>query len=88
MKTLGQILGTSTKGPYDDDIDGLAVGQSRDFTHDGHHMRVTAVRATGFHSGRRRYLVECLTCAVVVHEATTGAVYNMERHAQERGSQS
>jgi hypothetical protein len=82
VKTLAQVLGTSDKGPFDDDVDGLAVGQSRDYMLDGHHQRVTATGEVGIDSGRRRYRVECLTCAEIVHEATTGAFANMERHVR------
>ncbi len=83
MKTLAQLLGTTSKGVFDDDIDGLAPGDSRDFEIDGHHLRVTATRELGCDTGRRRYRVECLTCSEVVHEATTGARWNMGFHVRE-----
>src|SRR5262245_46962030 len=84
MKTLGQILGTSSKSVFDDDVPDLRVGESRDYAVDGHHLRVTATGELGCDSGRRRYRVECLTCDEVVHEATTGAHWNMRHHAEGR----
>lgn len=84
MKTLGQVLGTSDKGPFDDDMPELReVGESRDFMLDGHQLRVTATREVGCDSGRRRYRVECLTCNEVVHDATTGPRWNLERHLRD-----
>jgi hypothetical protein len=82
MKTLGQVLGTSNKSIFEDDIDGLRPGESRDYAIDGHHQRVTATGQVGCDTGRRRYRVECLTCDEVVHEATTGAHENMRRHVR------
>jgi len=79
-KTLRQLLGTSSKGPFDDDMPELREGQSRDFVVDGHHLRVTATSELGIDTGRRRYRVECLTCGEIVHEATTGPRWNMARH--------
>jgi hypothetical protein len=84
MKTLGQVLGTSSRGPYDDDVPELREGQSCDYAIEGHHLRVTATSALGCDSGRRRYRVECLTCDEVVHEATTGAHWNMRHHVKGR----
>ena len=81
--TLAQLLGTSTKGPFEDDMSELGVGASRDFPVEGHHMRVTATGKVGCDSGRRRYRVECLTCVEVVHDATTGAHWNLERHLRD-----
>ena len=83
MKTLGQILGTSNRDVFEDDIAGLSPGESRDFAIDGHHLRVTATRELGCDTGRRRYRVECLSCQEVVHEATTGAHCNMGYHVRE-----
>lgn len=83
MKTLGQILGTSNRGVFEDDLPDLREGQSRDFVLGDHHLRVTATRELGVDTGRRRYRVEWLTCAEVVHEATTGAHWNMERHLRD-----
>lgn len=37
----------------------------------------------GCDTGRRRYRVECVSCAVVVHEATTGPRWNVGFHVRE-----
>ena len=78
--TLAQLLGTSNKSIFEDDVPDLRAGESRDFAVEGHHMRVTGTSALGCDTGRRRYRVECLTCGELLHEATTGAYANMERH--------
>lgn len=44
-----------------------------DFTLGGIRLRVVPTHLSGVHTGRRRYEVDCLTCGVVVHPATTGA---------------
>lgn len=46
-------------------------------------FRVTPTNETGFHSGRRRFLVECERCDVVVHESTTGVAECIEQHLRE-----
>lgn len=83
MKTLGQILGTSNRDVFEDDISGLQPGESRDFAIEGHHMRVTATAEVGIDTGRRRYRVECLSCSEIVHKATTGANWNIGFHVRE-----
>lgn len=45
-----------------------------------HDMRMTPTDLRGIDSGRVRYRVECLTCRVVVHEATTGPIRAVEQH--------
>ena len=83
MKTLGQILGTSSRSIFEDDMPDLREGETRDFVLDDHHLRVTATRHLGVDTGRRRYRVECLTCNEVVHVATTGAHWNMKFHVKD-----
>ena len=83
MKTLGQVLGTSNRGVYEDDLPDLLDDQSRDFVRDDHHLRVTATSKLGCDTGRRRYRVECLSCGEVVHEATTGAHWNIGFHIRD-----
>ena len=83
MKTLGQILGTSSKSVLEDDVADLREGQSRDYPDGGHHFRVTATAQLGVDTGRRRYRVECLSCGEVVHEATTGAHANIRFHLKD-----
>lgn len=82
MKTLGQILGTSNRSVFEDDMD-LREGQSRDYAEGGHHFRVTATGKLGVDTGRRRYRVECLSCGEIVHEATTGAHANIRYHLRD-----
>ncbi|HSX22905.1 MAG TPA: hypothetical protein VLE97_09050 [Gaiellaceae bacterium] len=82
MKTLGQILGTSNKSVFEDDVD-LREGESRDYAEGGHHFRVTATARLGVDTGRRRYRVECLSCSEIVHEATTGAHANIRYHLRD-----
>lgn len=83
MKTLGQILGTSNRSVFEDDMPELREGQSHDYAIDGHHLRVMTTGELGCDTGRRRYRVECLTCGEVVHEATTGAHANMKSHVRD-----
>lgn len=83
MKTLGQVLGTSDRSVFEDDMPELRAGESRDYAIDDHHMRVTATSELGCDTGRRRYRVECLSCREVVHVATTGAHWNMEYHLRD-----
>jgi len=51
-----------------------------------HNMRITATGGEGFNTGRPRYRVECLTCRLVVHEATTGPVSRVTSHFEGRSS--
>ena len=83
MKTLGQILGTSNRGLFEDDLPDLRAGESRDYAIGDHHLRVTATRELGCDTGRRRYRVECLTCDEIVHAATTGVHWNMKYHVRD-----
>jgi len=85
MKTLSQVLGTSDKSVFEDDLPELRGGESRDYVKDGHHLRVTGTDTFGVDTGRRRYRVECLSCGELVHEATTGPRWNVEVHLRERG---
>ena len=62
----------SGRDPFEDALPGMHVGDERSLQLDGHTFRVVATRHVGCDTGRRRYRVECLTCAIVVHEATTG----------------
>jgi hypothetical protein len=45
-----------------------------------HRYLVTPTGESGINTGRPRYRVECLSCGELLHEATTGAVENMEAH--------
>lgn len=87
-KTLGQILGTSNRGVFEDDLPDLREGESRDYAIGAHHLRVTTTHVLGVDTGRRRYRVECLTCDEVVHEETTGAHSNMKYHVRDAADRS
>lgn len=56
-----------------------------DFELQGHHFRVTPIDKRGVDTGRRRYLVECLTCEEEIHEATTGPAGMCRQHLEDRG---
>ena len=43
-------------------------------------FRVAPTNEVGIHTGRRRFLVTCLTCAEVLHEATTGPDWRIGMH--------
>lgn len=43
-----------------------------------HNIRITPVETSL--SGKMRYRVECVACAVVVHEATTGPLVRLREH--------
>jgi hypothetical protein len=45
---------------------------------------ITATDKVGINSGRTRYRVECRTCDVVVHSATTGPEIRQRQHLEER----
>lgn len=47
-----------------------------------HDIRITPTTLFGVDSGRRRYRVECHTCQVVVHEATTGPDIRVKEHLE------
>lgn len=68
---------------YDDAMPELGPGNTAEVVRDGHVMHITATRGTGFHSGRRRYMVECLTCRETIHEATTGPMSLVGFHLRE-----
>jgi hypothetical protein len=50
----------------------------------GHMIVVSDTNEYGIHSGRRRQRVECRTCGVLVHPATTGPDAQIRAHI-ERG---
>lgn len=45
---------------------------------------VTPTKDKGIHTGRTRFKVECLTCPVLIHEATTGPSVRVRDHHRER----
>lgn len=49
---------------------------------DGHEMLVMVTDQVGIHSSRPRFLVVCVTCESLVHEATTGPVENITHHVR------
>lgn len=70
----------SSMGTHDDAMPELAPGNSTEIVRDGHVMHVTATRHDAFHTGRRLYSVECLTCKILVHPTTTGPEEQIEYH--------
>lgn len=50
-------------------------------------FQVSPTNETGFHSGRTRYRVECMTCSKLLHEATTGPMCRIEEHLKEKANQ-
>jgi hypothetical protein len=71
------------RDPFEDAIPGMRVGDERSLTLDGHTFRVVATEHVGCDTGRRRYRVECLTCEIIVHEATTGPLYQARGHLRD-----
>lgn len=67
---------------WQDAIPGMKPGDERVVTESGHTFRITATSELGCDTGRRRYRVECVTCTVVVHEATTGPIWNVKFHVR------
>jgi hypothetical protein len=55
-----------------------------EFAVGGARVLVTPTDKSAIHSGRRRYRVECLTCARLLHEATTGPGPTLEHHLEEK----
>lgn len=73
-------LGSDPPGVYADAFPELEPGNTAAIEEQGHLFHVTATKLDGFHSGRRRYIVECVTCKVTIHPATTGPRQNIAYH--------
>lgn len=71
------------RDPFEDAIPGMQVGEERSMTIGGHVFRIVATEQVGCDSGRRRYRVECHTCELVVHEATTGPHHMARGHLRD-----
>lgn len=54
-----------------------------EFEFSGARFRVTPTDLVALTSGRVRFQVECVTCGVEVHPATTGTSILIEQHAEE-----
>jgi hypothetical protein len=67
----------------DSNIAALSKGQQLRVDVDDHHNLVMLTDQEGFHSRRPRYLVVCVTCETLLHEATTGPVERMVNHMQD-----
>ena len=61
----------------------MLVGEKRSVTIGGHVFCILATEQVGCDSGRRRYRVECHTCELVVHEATTGPHHMARGHLRD-----
>lgn len=66
--------------PTGDPYDGDGPTEPCEVEHEGHRIRFTPTKLSGFNTGRPRVHVECLTCSEVLHEATTGPRPNAEWH--------
>jgi len=62
------------------DLDKLGVGTPHQYTSDDHVFQFVKLTETGFHTDRFRFCVICLTCNVVLHEATTGPLERVGQH--------
>lgn len=75
---------TSTRESVDAMLRLLQPGQQFIFTAssngDEHAFIAVALEESGMHSGRRRFLVVCLSCRMLLHEATTGPTCWPEEH--------
>ena len=67
----------------EDAIPGMLLGDERTLTLEGHTFRIVATEHVGCDSGRHRYRVECLTCEIQVHEATTGPLQQTRHHLRD-----
>lgn len=68
-------------------LEKLEVGQTAEVSENGHEFRVTATHLVGWNTGRRRYRVECVTCGIEVHEATTGPESLVNSHLRNVASE-
>lgn len=64
----------------EDDIPGLVPGALLVRVYDDHVIAITATSQVGCDTGRRRYRVECRSCHLLVHEATTSASAQVAYH--------
>ena len=67
----------------EDAIPGMRMGDERTLTLEDHTFRIEATKYVGCDSGRRRYRVECLTCEIQVHGATTGPLQQARYHLRD-----
>lgn len=58
-------------------------GSNCDFTVDGHTFEVRDSGERGFHSGRKRWSVKCVTCGKLIHPATTGTACRVAQHLED-----
>lgn len=83
MQKKEQGLARAASGLFEDALPGMRAGDARSLTLEGHTFRVVATEHVGCDTGRRRYRVECLTCEIVVHGATTGPLYQARYHLRD-----
>lgn len=50
----------------------------------GHSIAMCATSLDGLHTGRRRYMVVCISCQELIHEATTGPAWNIVMHCKDQ----
>lgn len=54
---------------------------------EGARYEVAPTKEIGLNTGRIRYFVKCLTCDVVLHEATTGTSQRIAHHEHDAHNQ-
>lgn len=64
----------------EDDIPGLVSGAALVRVYGDHVFVITGTHQVGCDTGRRRYRVECRSCRLLVHEASTSARAQVEYH--------
>jgi hypothetical protein len=67
----------------EDALPGMRTSDERTLTLGDHTFRIVATEHVGCDSGRRRYRVECLTCEIQVHGATTGPLQQARYHLRD-----
>jgi hypothetical protein len=69
----------------EDEIPQLIPGSVLVQVHEGHLFAIQATHQVGCDTGRRRYRVECRSCHLLVHEASTSARAQVEYHLRHPG---
>jgi hypothetical protein len=67
----------------EDDIPGLVPGATLVRVYADHVFVITATNQVGCDTGRRRYRVECRSCHLLVHAASTSARAQVKYHLRQ-----
>jgi len=70
---------------FEDDVPGLVPGATLLRVLGDHVFAITATHQVGCDTGRRRYRVECRSCRLLVHEASTSAGAQVRYHLRHPG---